>query len=117
MDREFYIVSTKHTPISKRGRDGRYVTFFRTDDKGYCWPLSWAGKYPEKTVTGDLGYYNSGCATIAVPVGVVDLLAESPLPGDIDGNAGPVVRNTKRNWRLMLAAAIEPPPHEVKQAV
>jgi hypothetical protein len=114
MERKYYIVSTNHTPPPRRER---YITFWRPDDKGYCWPLSWAGKYAEKAVMDNLGYYNSGCSAIAVLASVVDALAETPRQGDIDGNAGPVVRNTKRNWRLIRAAVIQEPPYEVKQAV
>jgi hypothetical protein len=114
MERKYYIVSTNHTLPPRRER---YITFWRPDDKGYCWPLSWAGEYSEKAVMENLGYYNSGRSAIAVLASVVDALAEIPRQGDIDGNAGPVVRNTKRNWRMLRAAVIQGPSYEVKQAV
>lgn len=36
----FVIVSTKHT-IPRH----KYITFWRPNRAGYCWPLSWAGHY------------------------------------------------------------------------
>lgn len=101
---DFYIVSLKHTQ-----RQHMYITFWRPDDAGYSYPLSWSGKYPEERVRSDLGYYNSGHSTIAVPCSVVDQLGESPEPGQIDNDAGPVVRNTAEHWNVLLANVIHAP--------
>ena len=48
---EYYIVSLKHT----HKRD-KYVTLWRPDNKGYCWPLSLAGRYQGY----EDGYHNHG---------------------------------------------------------
>jgi hypothetical protein len=107
----FYIVSLKHS--HKRHR---YITFWRPDDKGYCWALEWAGRYERDNVMAHLGYYNDGCGNIAVPCDVVDVLTVAPTPGDIDGDAGPVVLNTPANWRKLMAAVIQPPAYKMKPA-
>jgi hypothetical protein len=101
---DFYIVSLKHTR-----REHLYITFWRPSDAGYSYPLSWSGKYSEAAVMADLGYYNSGHSTIAVPCSVVDQLGESPEPGQIDNDAGPVVRNTAEHWNVLIANVIQPP--------
>lgn len=102
----FLIVSIKHTT-----RRDPYIAFWRPDNCGYAWPLSWAGRYPEKLVRADLRYYNGGDNDIAVPEEVVEALATPVAPGVIEGNAGPVVANTRENWQQLLAAVIAPPLH------
>ena len=103
----YYIVSVKHTR-----RQHKYITFWRPDDCGYAWPLSWAGRYPKAVVMQHPSYYNSGYSTIAVPCELVDALAVPPEPGHIDGDAGPVVLNNRTNWLLLIDSAIEPPTHK-----
>jgi hypothetical protein len=103
---EFYIVSLKWTK-----RDNKYITFWRDDDSGYSYPLSWSGRYPEARVMSNLGYYNNGDSTIAVPCSVVDPLGEDPDRGLIDNDAGPVVRNNAEHWKILLANVIEPPAY------
>lgn len=104
---DYYIVSVCHTQ-----RQHQYVTLWRPDNKGYAWPLAWAGKYDHEAVLADLGYYNSGCANIAVRADVIEALAIPPKPGTIDNDAGPVVMNNAANWRAMLKALIQKPRHE-----
>ena len=99
-----YIVNLSHLR-----RDQPYITVWRPDNKGYAWPLSWAGKYPAEAVLDKPDYYNCGAANIAVPCGVLDALAVKPAPKAIDGDAGPVVLNTAENWKAMLATLIAPP--------
>jgi len=108
MAREFYIVSVVHTE-----RRHSYVTFWRPKNSGYCWPLSWAGRYDEATVRGALSYYNDGENNIAVDAATVDNLAQKPATGKIDGDAGPVVANNAATWRVLLQSMIEPPVSEV----
>lgn len=103
---DFYIVSLKHTR-----REHRYITFWRPDDAGYSYPLSWSGRYSEVNVRGNPGYYNNGHSTIAVPCSVVDPLGEDPERGQIDNDAGPVVRNIAEHWKVLLANVIERPAH------
>lgn len=108
-DQWFYVVSVGHTK-----REDRYITFWRADDAGYSYPLSWSGKYERERIAGNLGYYNDGDRNIAVPCRVVDPLAVPPEPGRIDNDAGPVVVNNAANWLRLLAATIEKPKHPPK---
>ncbi len=102
-----YIVSTKHTR-----RDARYITFWRPDNCGYSWPLSWAGRYSSENVMASQDYYNNGHSTVAVPCSVIDPMGVAPEPGMVDGDTGPVVLNNKANWTAILAAALAPPLHQ-----
>lgn len=97
--------------LSHLQRSHRYVTFWRPDDKGYAYPLSWSGRYAEERVRAALHYYNTGTANIAVPCDVIEQLAVDPTPGDIDNDAGPVVRNNAANWRRIIAGVLVPPPY------
>lgn len=102
---QYYIVNLSHLH-----REHRYVTFWRDNDSGYAWPLSWAGRYSESQVREHLDYYNSG-GNIAVPCAVVDAMAVDPRPGDIDNNAGPVVLSNRTNWGVLQKHQIAPPPY------
>ena len=96
----FYIVSIKHTKKSDL-----YVTFWRAECNGYAWPLAWAGKYTGKEISEKQDYFNNGTYSIAVPVTVVDAMAqEKPAPRTIDGDTGPVVQNNKANLDRLRAA-------------
>lgn len=101
---QFYVVNLSH-----HNRQSPYITFWRPDDKGYAWPLSWAGRYPREAIVASLDYYHNGHSNIAVACAAADALAVAPSPGTVDGNKGPVVLNTQANWRALLAAMIEPP--------
>lgn len=96
----YYVVSVKHTR-----RDQDYITVWRPDDKGYAWPLSWAGKYTEAQINDGLDYYHNGFDSFAIPCGAMDALAVPPQPGAIDNNAGPVVLNTRLNWKCLIESA------------
>lgn len=102
---DFYIVNLSH---AKPG--DRYISLWRPECKGYAWPLPWAGRYPEAVVRENLGYYNNG-ENLAVPCELIESMAVAPAPGEVDGDAGPVVPATRENWKLLLAAAIEPPAY------
>lgn len=102
----FYVVSLKHTR-----RDSQYITVWRPEDKGYAWPLSWAGKYSEAEILAQRDYYHRGDDTLAVPCAVLDALAVEPFKGTIDNDAGPVVMNNKANWARILEAAMPNPMH------
>lgn len=100
---EFYIASPKHT---LKPRQHGYITFFRPANAGYAWPLSWAGKYEEAEVRDPKQYLSDGEDTLAIPYGIVDAIAVQPKKGDIDGDAGPVVLNTKENWAYLRQHAL-----------
>jgi hypothetical protein len=46
---KYYIVSLKHT-----SKKDKYLTLWRPDNKGYCWPMSLAGVYEDY----EPGYHN-----------------------------------------------------------
>lgn len=101
---DFYIVSVKHTK-----RSDKYITVWRPNDAGYCWPLSWAGKYSEFDVLENLSYYNRGDDTIAVPCALLDSRSVAPEKGRVDNDAGPVVLNNKENWLKIMELCIRKP--------
>jgi hypothetical protein len=101
-----YIVSVKHTQ-----REHAYITVWRPDNKGYAWPLSWAGKYSSEAVEAKRDYYHNGCDTLAVPCVLIDNLAVPPAKGSIDNDAGPVVLNNRVNWKCILEFALPDPLH------
>jgi hypothetical protein len=100
-----YVVSVRHTK-----RNDRYITFWRKDNAGYAWPLSWAGQYPRDEIQQD--YHNSGDLAITIPCEVADRLAVAPEKGRIDNDAGPVVLNNATNWNLILSCVIEIPKYK-----
>lgn len=100
-----YIVDLGHA----RHAD-KYISLWRPECKGYAWPLPWAGRYPEAVVREALDYYNRG-ESLAVPCELIESLAIAPAPGEVDGDAGPVVPATRDNWDRIRAVAIAPPVH------
>jgi len=68
-----------------------------------CWPLPWAGTWPEAAVVEAAAELNDGVEAAAAPRDAVHALATPPPPGKIDG--GPVVRNTAANRRALVFAA------------
>lgn len=104
-----YIVNLSHT-----GPKDRYITVWRPDDRGYCWALSRAGKYPREHVMAHLAYYNNGCAHVAVPCEILDGIAIPPIPGHHDGDTGPCIENSKENWDLILKNVIAQPAYPSK---
>ena len=104
-----YVISLNHTH-----RRDPYITIWRPDDRGYAYPLSWAGRYPMERIMEHLDYYNSGHCSVAVPCAVLDSIAVPPKPGLIDGDAGPVVPNTRASWKAILSSVVAPPGHEPK---
>lgn len=110
---EFYVVSVKHS----HKRD-RYITFWRPDDKGYCFRLTRAGKYDLERVIAHTGYYNTGHSDIAVPVHIVDAITVQTTPKDmLDGPDGPAVLNTRANWRKLIAAVVAPTQNPIKPEI
>lgn len=91
----------------KRTKKGdRYITFWRPERSGYAWSIPWAGRYDldEALLCSDLSTaIYKDTHSYAVPVSVIEPLCVAPRPGDIDGNVGPVLRNTKAHWALIEA--------------
>lgn len=85
------------------------VTFWRPDDAGYAYPLSWAGKYTRQQVEDGGRYYTkkSGrhLVRFAVPLHIAKSMAVAPPPRQIEGDAGPVVFNTPENREKLRRAA------------
>ncbi len=83
-----------------------YVSFRRP---GYgddvCWSLPWAGLWSEAAVMQAAAELNDGITIVAVPRDAVHALATEPAPGRIDGDVGPVVRNSASNRRALVLAA------------
>lgn len=101
---DYIVISLKHTK-----RRHKAITLWRSDDMGYCWKLESAGIYPESRVLDHLGYYNSGCSNIAVPVELVrDLSREVEYDTKEFGICLP---NTGAVWSRLLAAVIRPTEH------
>jgi hypothetical protein len=98
---ELYIVSLNERDLARRHR---YIMVWRPDSAGYAYPLSWAGRYTREEVRQRPSYLNNGETTIAVPCAVLDELAEAPQAGLIDNDAGPVVKKSASNLRLIKAA-------------
>ena len=107
---EFFIVDIRHD-----WRKQKYITFWRPNNSNYAWPLTWAGRYSKETVDGEGHYYcntNGRKELIRFPVAceIVEAMAlTEPDSGDIDGNVGPVLRNSQKVRRKLRAAAYIPP--------
>lgn len=101
---KFIIVSVKHTK-----EDDKIITFWRPEDRGYCWRLCAAGRYGETEVLSHLRYYNNGFGSIAVPSDLADRLAQK-LEYDT-GLVDQCLPNDGETWRALIAGAIRPPAY------
>src|SRR3954453_21564563 len=98
---EYYIAELGPT----RARD-LYISFRCAGYGGdVCWPLAWAGTWLEMDVVQAAAELNDGIETVAVPKEAVHALATEPAPGRINGEPGPVVRNSASNRRALVVAA------------
>lgn len=103
--RQYIVLSLKHT--FKRHKA---ITLWRPDDCGYCWKLESAGLYPEGRVLEHLGYYNSGCSNVAVPLELVRSLAR-----DVEYDTrefGVCLPNNAATWKELLANLIRTPQYQ-----
>ena len=100
---EFYICDLRQSWAKQWA-----VTFWRPDNAGYAYPLSWAGKYDKLAIENGGDYYferEAGKMTrFPVPCDIADALATPSPPGKIDGDAGPVVLNTPKNRAALRKA-------------
>lgn len=115
-DGPFYIVDLRPDCSQK------YICFWRPKNAGYAFPLSWAGRYDKATVDANGSYYcntNGSKRLVRFPVScvLVDSLAiKKPDAGDIDGDAGPVLKNSEKVRRKLRAAAYIPPNAVTREA-
>jgi hypothetical protein len=106
---QFFIVD-----IRQDWRKQKYITFWRPNNSNYAWPLSWAGRYDKSVVDSEPSYYcntNGGKSLVRFPVAceiVEAMVLTEPDNGDIDGNAGPVLRNSEKVRRKLRASAYIP---------
>ena len=98
---EYYVVE-----LGPACAEEPYVSFRRP---GYgndvCWPLPWAGLWSEAAMVEAAAALNDGLTIVAVPSDAVHSLATQPAPGRIEGDVGPVVRNSASNRRALVLAA------------
>ncbi|WP_446903034.1 hypothetical protein [Burkholderia sp. YIM B11467] len=110
MPRDYYVISVHHTH-----RWHKFITLWRPDDSGYCFRTPRAGRYESEKVRANLGYYNNGCANIAVPVDVIDSLTVMTTPADqLDGTDGPALLNTRAIWKKLIANVIARPEYQIE---
>lgn len=107
---QYFIVDVRHD-----WRKQKYITFWRANNSNYAWPLSWAGRYDKSVVDEHGSYYcntNGRNELVRFPVlcEIIEGMAlTEPDKGDIDGNAGPVLRNSAKVRRKLRASAYIPP--------
>ncbi|CAG8863102.1 hypothetical protein PS627_00038 [Pseudomonas fluorescens] len=104
---QYIVLSLKHT--HKRHRA---ITLWQANDQGYCWTLNLAGLYEEADVLERLGYYNSGCANIAVPADLVRELCQKVEYDTLE--FGVCLPNNASTWSTLLEAVIRPTQYEPK---
>lgn len=131
----FYIVD-----LRPEWNKNPYVSFWRPDDAGYCYPLPWAGKYTAERVAERHSYYTHkewtstkgpGRLFTRFPIRCADveaIVAEMGGPPDtkgrgrVDGNTGPVLRmsgamrNALRRLRYSPKARLDTPPADTGEA-
>ncbi|RKQ95459.1 hypothetical protein [Maricaulis maris] len=93
-------------------RANPYITFWRANNSGYAYPLSWAGRYGQAELIEAINYYwkRDGQSLIRFPIhhALVKARGTDPAPGIIDSNVGPVVPNTPANRRILRRRAFIP---------
>lgn len=94
---KFYIVD-----VRDKFRRNPYITLWRPDDAGYAYPLPWAGQYEPERIDANPNYYYTFrfestrvLERYPVPCEIVERFGVAPAKGAIDGDAGPVLRNTR----------------------
>jgi hypothetical protein len=102
---EYLVININHST-----RRDRYILLWRPENRGYTFRTTTAGRYSEERIRAHLGYYNCGCAAIAVPYGVIEPLTVMTTPEDcFDGPDGPALLSTPANWKVLIANTIEAP--------
>lgn len=105
--------------LRKEWNSRPYVTFWRPNNANYAYPLVWAGDYTEQDALEGGAYYTTieDGALIRFPISraLVEPMAVEPNPGVIDGDTGPVIRNTP-TMRAKLRALAYPPALAAQEA-
>ncbi len=104
MEREYFVLSVKHTD-----RGNPYIVLWAADDSGYRGRVESAGRYTESQVMAQLGYYNNGHDTVAVPCDIAEPLSFSVKPGFFDTDEGRWLRNNRATWDALLKRLIAQP--------
>lgn len=104
MEREYFVLSVNHTD-----RSNPYIVLWAADDSGYRGRVESAGRYSESQVMAQLGYYNNGYDTVAVPCDVAEPLSHSVKPGFFDTDEGRWLRNNRATWNALLGHLIAKP--------
>lgn len=107
MEREYFILSVGHTQ-----RNNPYIILWAENDAGYRGRIETAGRYTESHVKSQLGYYNDGCNSVAVPCDVAERLSFPVRPGFFDDDNGRWVRNNRETWSELLKHVIAEPKHK-----
>jgi len=96
MSDRYYIVD-----VRADFRGNPFITVWRPNNAGYAYPLSWAGHYDRAIVDEQPNYYHQlrygtkrALERFPVLCSVAHRFATEPPRGMIDGDAGPVLRNT-----------------------
>jgi hypothetical protein len=107
----YYIASLNHTSKSHE-----HITFWGPDYRGYVLAIvpGHVGSYTAEYIAADGHHLSNGESCLAVPKEVVESLL-SPQPYFRNGRGvaaqfydtpGPVVDNTRENWKRLIAAAL-----------
>ena len=108
-EREYFVLSVNHTT-----RDNPYIILWASDSAGYRGRTFSAGRYTHSEVMKQLGYFNNGHDTIAVPCDVVEPLTYAVRPGFFDDNNGRWLRNNAATWKVLMANVIAKPKYNPK---
>lgn len=106
-EREFFILSVNHTQ-----RHNPYIFLWAANNSGYRGRIESAGRYTESQVMANLGYYNNGYDTVAVPCDIAAPLSFAVKPGFFDDDNGRWLRNNRATWEALLKHVITEPKHK-----
>lgn len=107
MEREYFVLSVNHTD-----RSNPYIVLWAANDAGYRGRIESAGRYTVSQVKAQLGYYNNGRDTVAVPCDIAEPLSFSVQPGFFDTDEGRWLRNNRATWNALLKHVITEPKYK-----
>lgn len=74
--KEYYILDLNQS-------NGDMLVWRRSNSRGYCCRLDWAGKYTEEQIKEKPSYFDNGELTKAIPCSVVDEVSVKCVPNDL----------------------------------